>query len=104
MHIQKFRCDENGFELESIIEDRPPYVYNLYKDKEKIKREDVYCGRPSIYGNPFPIKTKKELLKDKKDPLLEREKIITKYENYVLNNRELLLLIIVNPEFYRYRL
>jgi len=44
-------------------------VVNIRKD-----RYDVYCGRPSIYGNPF------EIGKDG-----NREQVIEKYREYFSN-------------------
>lgn len=45
----------------------------------KVKPYDVYIGRPSIWGNPFVIG---------KDG--NREEVVEKYENYLLNNKFLL--------------
>lgn len=50
-------------------------VLNKYKDRDV----GVYIGRPSKWGNPFVIG---------KDG--EREEVILKYENYILNNPLLL--------------
>jgi hypothetical protein len=41
---------------------------------------DVYIGRPSIWGNPF------EISKDG-----SRNQVIEKYEDYLLNSKELLV-------------
>lgn len=40
---------------------------------------DVYIGRGSIWGNPFPI-----------EPGADREQVIRRYEVYLRENRELL--------------
>lgn len=41
---------------------------------------DIYCGRPSKWGNPFSIG---------KDG--DREEVIEKYRQWIMNNDELLL-------------
>jgi hypothetical protein len=41
---------------------------------------DVYVGRPSKWGNPFP------LLREE-----DREKVLEKYKEYLLNNDQLVL-------------
>ncbi len=53
-----------------------PKVLNKYKDKEP----GIYIGRPSVWGNPFVIG---------KDG--SREEVVAKYEQYLLNNPELML-------------
>jgi len=40
---------------------------------------DIYCGRPSIFGNPFEIGTDGT-----------RKEVIEKFKKYLLDNKELL--------------
>jgi hypothetical protein len=47
----------------------------LNKHKDKIPPGAVYIGRPSIFGNPFPIKSK---------PGFDRASVIRKYREYFL--------------------
>jgi len=51
-----------------------PLVVHCKKDKY-----DVYCGRPSIWGNPYQIGTHGT-----------RKQVIDKYKKYLLANQELL--------------
>lgn len=51
---------------------QPPTVVNKYKEPF-----DVYIGRGSIWGNPFPMQ-------DKTDA--ERERVIAEYEAYIRND------------------
>jgi hypothetical protein len=53
-----------------------PHPLVVHCKKEKY---DVYCGRPSIWGNPF------EIGKDG-----TRKQVIEKYKKYLLANEELL--------------
>lgn len=54
-----------------------PRVWN--KKSETPPRDAVYIGRPSKWGNPFPI-----------GPNCTRAQSIAKYEQYLLNSPELL--------------
>lgn len=51
-----------------------PFVVHCKKDKY-----DVYVGRPSEWGNPFPL-TKEE----------DREKVLEQYTNWLYTQDELL--------------
>lgn len=48
-----------------------PKIPVLNKRKDKIPKGAIYVGRPSIYGNPFPIRKGKT-----------REEVIEKYREY----------------------
>ena len=52
----------------------------------KKEKFDVYCGRPSIWGNPYSHK-EGTLAKFK---VSSRKEAIDKYESYLLNNLELM--------------
>ena len=60
-----------------------PIVVNIKKDDDF----DVFCGRPSKWGNPFTHlkgKTYAEFVVD------TREEAIENYRGYILNNPELM--------------
>lgn len=53
-----------------------PRVLNKYKDKQN--DNSVYIGRPTKWGNPFPIEDG------------DREECLRKYKEYLYNNTELM--------------
>lgn len=54
-----------------------PKVLNKYKDV--IPKDAVYIGRPSKWGNPFPMST-----------YASREEVILRYKEYLYGNTKLL--------------
>lgn len=54
-----------------------PKVYNKYKDKS-IPADAVYIGRPSKWGNPFPIDVN------------GREAVVEKYDAWLHQNNSLM--------------
>lgn len=56
-----------------------PKVLNKYTDKVIITSDDVYCGRPSKWGNPFVIG---------KDG--SRDDVCEKFEDWFIQQRHLL--------------
>lgn len=51
----------------------------LNKRTDKISKGSIYIGRPSKWGNPFPLKREED-----------RDKILKKYEDWIMKNKELL--------------
>lgn len=56
-----------------------PTVHNVYKENTKYP-DDVFIGRPSIWGNPYPIVAR----------IRTREQVIELYRKYILGKPELL--------------